>query len=301
MELRQLQHFVTVADAGGFSAAASQLKLAQSTLSRQIALLERDLGQRLLVRTGRGAALTEAGQALLAHARHMLETAGRARDELRELQASPLGRVTVGMPPRVALVLGAPLIRAFRERLPRAVISVSEALSIQLHEQLVAGRLDMALLFDPPSHPLLSYLPLWQESLVLVAPSRRAPLPQRLPLAALARYPMVLPSPPNAIRSVVDAALKARRIELPVLAEAGAVKTVLALVAQGVGCSIVPESALALIDEPGSVQHCRIGPPALRNRLVLAVPKAGPHTRLRRETAQLLQDLDLAAALRAKA
>ena len=292
MDLKQLQYFLAVVEAGGFSAGATALQLAQSSLSRQIALLETELGQRLLVRTGRGATPTEAGLALLPHARQMLDIARRARDELQEMDDSPSGRITVGMPPRVALGLSAPLIQAFRQRLPRAVVSVSEALSIQLHEQLVAGRLDMALLFDPPSSPLLHYQTLMQEPLILVAPARGARLPERLSLGGLARYPLVLPSPPNAIRSLVDVALKARHVEVTVLAEVGAVKTVLTLVAQGVGCTIVPASSLALLDDPASVRHCPIGPPAILSRLVLATPKAGPHTRLRRETVQLLQALD---------
>ena len=114
------------------------LNLAQPSLSRQIALLEADLGQRLLVRTGRGVAPTEAGDVLLVHARAMLDTAKRARDELRELHASPGGRVVVGMPPRVALGLSVPLVKRFRERFPRAVITLLEGLSLALREMLIA-------------------------------------------------------------------------------------------------------------------------------------------------------------------
>ena len=77
MELRQLQYFVTVVDAGSFSRGAAVLHLAQPSLSRQIALLEDDLGQRLLVRTGRGVTPTEAGDALLVHARAMLDISRR--------------------------------------------------------------------------------------------------------------------------------------------------------------------------------------------------------------------------------
>src|SRR5688500_18807169 len=102
MDLRQLHYFVSIVDAGSFSRAAAALNLAQPSLSRQVALLETDLGQRLLTRTGRGVAPTEAGEALLVHARAMLDIAQRARDELRELHASPGGRVVVGLPPRVA-------------------------------------------------------------------------------------------------------------------------------------------------------------------------------------------------------
>lgn len=290
MDLQQLEAFVHVVDAGGFSRAAVVLNRAQPTLSRQVAQLEASVGQRLLERTGRGAAPTEAGRLLLAHARTMLETARRARAELRELSDSPAGRIAVGLPPRLARAHGAELVQRFRARFPRAVIAVTEGLSLHLHEWLIAGRLELALLFDPPGSPLLDCRLLTREAMWLVAPPRGKPLPTRIGLAALADYPMVLPSAPNAIRSLVDAALRPRRIVLDVVAEVGAVQTVVALVTQGLGCTVLPESAL-LQAGGGALPRCHIGPPAIRNSLVLAQPKARAATRLTRETAELLAGL----------
>lgn len=291
MDLGKLRSFVAVVDTGSFSRAAAMLNLAQPSLSRQIAALEADLGQRLLERTGRGAAPTEAGTLLADHARALLERADRARTELRELQASPGGRVTVGLPPRVALGLSVPLVHAFRERFPRAVITVLEGLSMALRESLIAGRLDLALLFDPPPAPQIRCEPLLREPLLLVAPPGSR-LPPRVPLATLPQYPLVLPSAPNAIRALLDRALAPRGIVLHVAAEVGAVGTALALVARGEGCSVLPESALAA--HPGGIKlpQAPLGPPAIRNQLVLAMPVARPATRLVRETAQLLRTLD---------
>jgi LysR family nitrogen assimilation transcriptional regulator len=295
MDFKKLQYFVCVADSHSFSRAGATLKLAQPTLSRQIALFEEDLGHRLLVRTGRGVTLTEAGAALLAHARRMLDSAQRARDELHELNRSPPGRVSIGLPPRVALGLSARLVQRFRERFPRAVIAISEGQSPQLREALIGGQLDLAVLFDPPASPQLSYQPLLQEALVLVAPAKGLKLPSRVSLSALARYQMVLPGAPNAIRSLIDALLQPRQIELKVVAEVGAVQTVLSLVAQGIGCTILPEGALTL-GSPGLALQCsRIGPPAVHINMVLATPRAGPNTRLVRETEDLLKSMDYRA------
>lgn len=290
MDLKQLEYLVAVADAGSFSRAAIALNLSQPSLSRQIALLEADLGQRLLVRTGRGVLATEAGEALLVHAREMLNRAHSARAQLRDLHASPAGRIVVGLPPRVALGLGAPLIQGFRARFPRAVITVQEGLSLGLRESLIAARLDLALLFDPMPSPQLRYEPLMRERLLLVAPPGSR-LPARIGLAALAQYPMLLPSAPNAIRALVDSVLAPRGIALQIRAEVGAVSTVLTLVARGEGCSILPESALA----GRTLPHAPIGPPAIRNVLVLATPLAQPASRLTRETAQMLRELDFRA------
>jgi LysR family nitrogen assimilation transcriptional regulator len=291
MDLRQIEYFVNVAEAGSFSRAAAALNLAQPSLSRQVALLEKDLGQRLFVRTGRGVVATEAGEALLIHARAMLDTAARARSELRDMHASPSGRVVVGMPPRVAQTLSVPLIQRFRARFPRAVITVLEALSLSLRESLIAGRMDLALMFDPQPSPQLHYERLLRERLLLVAPSGTR-LPPRVSLAALAGYPMVLPSAPNAIRALLDSVLKPRGIDLQVLAEAGTVSTAVALVVRGAGCTVLPESALRANPAASSLPHAPIGPPAIRNTLVLATPRARPSTRLLRETAQMLRELD---------
>lgn len=291
MDLKHLESFVTLADNGSFSLAAAAFNVAQPSLSRQMALLEADLGQRLLVRTGRGVVLTPAGEALLAHARAMLESARRAREELRDMQTNPGGRVMVGMPPRVALGLSVPLVGAFREQFPKATITVVEGLSVSLRESLISGRLDLALLFDPLPAPQIKYEQLMHESLLLVAPPG-SHLPSRASLTSLANYPMVLPNPPNAIRRLVDMVLRPRGIELQVLAEVGAVQTVLALVLTGVGCTILPESALALSIDAMRLPRVPIGPPPLRNTLVLAVPLARPATRLTTETQRLLRELD---------
>jgi LysR family nitrogen assimilation transcriptional regulator len=194
------------------------------------------------------------------------------------------------MPPRVAVGLSVPLVQRLRERFPRAVISVIEGLSLSLREMLLGGRLDLALLFDPPASAQLAYQPLMRERLLLVAPNGTK-LPARVGLPALAAYPMVLPSAPNAIRSLVASALRPLGIELQVIAEVGAVPTTLALVSKGIGCTILPESALAGA-EGNALPRAVIGPPGIWNALVLAVPLARPATSLTRETAQLLRKLD---------
>jgi LysR family nitrogen assimilation transcriptional regulator len=84
------------------------------------------------------------------------------------------------------------------------------------------------------------------------------------------------------------------------LAEVGAVQTVLALVAEGVGCTIVPESALASSSVGEKLPRAPIGPPAIWNSLVLATPLARPGTLLTRETAQLLRQIDFRKGLPAR-
>lgn len=291
MDLKQLEYFVRVADSGGFSAAGSGLQLTQSALSRQIKLLEGELGHRLFTRTGRGIKTTQAGDVLLSHARAMLDAARLAKNELQDLQTYPSGRLVIGIPPRVALWVSPILIRAFRQQYPKAVLSISEGISIHLGEWLIAGRLDIALLYDPPASPQLSYQTLLQESLVLVLPAKWPSVPKQVSLDSLSGYPMILPSEPNAIRRLVDSKLAPRNIKLNLVAEVSAVQTVLALVSEGVGCALLPKSALALAPKSMSIQYRHVGPPTIRNRLVLAVAKAGPNTQLASGGIELIKSL----------
>lgn len=291
MDLRQLEYFVAVTEQGSFSRAAASLNLAQPSVSRQVALLEEELGQRLLERTGRGVTPTPAGHALLAHARVMLNAASQALSDLKEMHAEPVGRVVVGLPNRVAMGLSVALMKEFRQRFPNALLSIVEGLSLSLREGMIAGRIDLGLLFDPAPTPLLSYEQIMRERMMLVAPKAYR-LPAQVALAMLANFPLVLPGSHNPIRTLVDAVLLPRRIVLNVVAEVGAVHTALTVVEEGLACSILPDSALHLSRRPEEIQAAPIGPPAIRNQLVLAMPRARPATRLVAETAKLLRELD---------
>src|SRR5690606_21566050 len=96
MELRQLEHFVAVADERHFTRAAAKVHLAQSSLSSSIAALERELGTALLVRSSRKVELTEAGRALLPAARRSLEAARDGQDAVTAVRGVLRGRLRVG-------------------------------------------------------------------------------------------------------------------------------------------------------------------------------------------------------------
>lgn len=293
MDLKQLEYFIAVVEKGSFSKAAIYLSLAQPSISRKIALLEDELGQRLLERTGRGVRPTEAGQALLSHAKLMIDTAATATFQIKEMSTAVSGKVIVGLPHRVAEGLCVPLVQEFRKRMPHAMISVVEGLSVSLRDGLINGRIDLAVLFDPPPTPLLSYEKLMREKLILIAPDHY-PLKSQISLAELANFPMILPGQSNPIRNLVDAVLLPQNICLNIIAEVGAVYTALKLVESGIGCSILPESALKH-KHTSNLRFAQIGPPVMRNLLVLATPKSRPTNRLHQETAKLLRELDFRA------
>lgn len=97
MELRQLEYFVAVVDEANFTRAAERLHVAQPGVSAQIKRLERELGQELLDRSGRTVRPTEAGRAVLPHARAALASVHSARDVVDALNGLVRGSVSVGM------------------------------------------------------------------------------------------------------------------------------------------------------------------------------------------------------------
>ena len=158
MDLKQLEYFVHVAELGSFTRASSFLSVAQPALSRQVRTLEVELRQPLLERNGRGVTLTEAGKRLLAHGRGILQQVERAQLDLEDHRGAATGRLAIGMPPSVSRTLTGPLVKAFRERFPKATLSVVDGLSNYMMEWLAIGRLDCAVVYNVTPSPTVDLL-----------------------------------------------------------------------------------------------------------------------------------------------
>jgi LysR family nitrogen assimilation transcriptional regulator len=292
MDLKQLGYFVRVAELESFTRAAAALGVAQPALSRQVRLLEVELRQSLLVRNGRGAVPTEAGKLLLEHARGILHQVERAREELGRVRGALAGRVAVGLPPTIARLLTVPLIHAFREVMPQASLSISEALSTPMQESLVSGRLDIALLYNASSGPDTELTPLLEEDLYLVQarPARRSsPNREVVSLRDLAKSPLVIPSRPNAIRMQVEGALAAQGLRPTIAMEVDGVAAILELVAGGGVSAILSANAVQTSGRPSAFSMRPIGSPRLRSRLSMAVSTHRPTTLTQKATQELIR------------
>ena len=288
MDFVRLQYFMAVAQAQSYSKAAAALNLSQPTLSRQVQLLEAELGQPLLERHGRGVRLTESGKAMLAHGRSISAAVDAAKADMAARLQSPRGKVRLGLPPLVASLVTPDVVQQFLQACPDASIIVEESLSIRLREWLLADRLDVAVLFDPSPTPQLLTEPLAREPLVLIS---TRPLPERVKVAQLVDYPLVLPSRPQALRMIFDDAVEDQQLPLRIVAEVDSIKMVLSLVARNVGCSVVPASAVKTWPGSAPVFTAQVSHPVIRNRIVLATPAARPHTRLVKAVHGILKPL----------
>ena len=294
MDLKQLEYFVRVAELGSFTRAAQVLGVAQPALSRQVRLLEVELRQNLLTRNGRGATPTEAGQVLLEHGRGILHQVERAREELGRVRSGLSGRVALGLPPSVARMLAVPLTRAFRERLPDAQLSISEGLSTAMQENLLNGRLDIAVLYNPSPMAGIELRPLLTEELLLVQPRPPGlpedPPPPALPLREIAAMPLVIPSRPNAIRMHVESEMAAIGCRPQIALEIDGVSAILDLVADGAGVALLSRNAVMRSVRPSAFALRAVCEPALRIGLTSAISAIRPSTLTQQATLELLHD-----------
>ena len=300
VNLRQIEYFLRVAESGSFTRASVDLGITQPSLSRQIRLLEVELRQSLLHRNGRGVELTPAGQCFLEHGQTVVQAVERALGALGELRADPRGRVVVGLPSRVARVLTTSLVRSFRREFPHASITIAEGLSTVLHEWLMLGRVDIALLFDPPRSGDLDIELLHTEELVLVGPqSMRGSRPaggNAIPLKQLRKYPLILPRVPNATRSVLGAAVAQAGFQLDVSTEVDTVQNILELVAGRMGYAVLPHGAVRNTGS-GSFRVTRIHSPVLEQHLYLALSRRHSQNRLAGEVGRLVRNSGLSELL----
>jgi LysR family nitrogen assimilation transcriptional regulator len=298
MNLKQLEYFVTVADVGGFSRAARLIGIAQPALSRQVRSLEVELRQNLLLRNGRGVVPTEAGRRLLAHARGIVQQVERARQEVHDLKGAPIGQVVVGLPPTLARLLTAPIVRDFRQRFPRAELSIVEGLSATIQEWVQVGRVDIGVVYDRPYSPAIELSPLFEEALCLIGPRTARREPDTVPLRDLARYPLIMPTRPHAIRMLVEARLASLGRRASVTLEIDAIAAILELVAEGFGYAVLSRRALP-DGEAGAKLHARaIVRPALKSPLAIAVSAQRPSTPLQAAAIDRIRALASAALAR---
>ncbi len=247
VDLKQIAYFVQIADLGSFTRAASVLRIAQPALSRQVRSLEVELRQPLFDRNGRGVTLTPAGTRLLAHGRGILQQVERARQDLEDQRGAASGLLSIGLPPSISRTLTAPLVETFRERFPRATLSVVEGLSTYTLEWLAQGRIDCAVVYNAVPSAAVDLQPVLQDRLHLLSarPNRAGALVGRpVTLAQLAERDLVIPSRPHAIRMRVETVMAEAGLRPRVALEIESVSAMLDLVQRHALHAVLPLNAV---------------------------------------------------------
>lgn len=292
MNLKQLEYFISVAELGSFSKAALVLEVAQPALSRQVRALETELRETLLLRTGRGVGMTEAGRRLYEHGVGIVQLVARAREDIEARRGEPLGRITVGLPPSIGRRLTLPLIDAFRRDLPRARLSIVEGLTAHLAEWIATGRVDLGLLYNPEPQPALEVTPLLDEPLCLVSPATtRRRRRGELPLRELADYPLIVPERSHTLRKLLDSQAALEGVKLQIAFEVSSVPAIIDLVCAGYGHAVLTGSGVLASARSAELSVRPLTEPRLVSRLCLAAPASRRPSPLALHAMRLLPEL----------
>jgi LysR family transcriptional regulator, nitrogen assimilation regulatory protein len=283
MDVGQLRTLVHVAELGSLSKASDRLHIAQPALSRQIRLLEEELGARLFDRHGRGMVITDIGREVLAHALRVLGEMEQIRASVADLNASLQGTVAIGMPPTVAEIITAPLARLFRDKHPQVVPRFVPAFTGYLLDWLQRGEVDVAVLYDPQPSRTLKIKPLLLENLFLIGPAEADLVQIRaVPFQKLAGEKMLLPSARHGLRAIVDRCAEEAGISFCVALEADSLSTLKDLVKTGFGLTILPLAPIHEDIAAGRLKAAPLVDPTPTRRLILAYPGDRPISRLTR-------------------
>jgi LysR family transcriptional regulator, transcriptional activator of the cysJI operon len=170
MELRQLRTFVAVAELRHFARAASLCNLSQPAVSHQIALLEQELGAKLLNRAARRVSLTVAGEVFLEEARRILGAVDRAHERMQEVARGAVGRIRLGATPTPGLYLLPPLLAKYRVEHETYDLRLEIGSVHEIAERVARNDLDMAIVAGPLPSGELQARGLAHDELVIVGP-----------------------------------------------------------------------------------------------------------------------------------
>ena len=244
MDTQNLKAFLLVAETGSFSLAAEKLHLTQPAVSKRIALLEEQLGTGLFDRIGRNVSLTEAGNALLPHARAVQLELEAARQSVRDLSGTIAGQLRLATSHHIGLHRLPPVLSAFSKAYPAVQIDIDFMDSEQAYELIMQGKVELAIVtLAPVREPSVVTLPVWRDPLDFMV-ARHHPLAQisHLDLQDLALHPAILPGLNTYTGQIVARLFDRHQLSLQVSMATNYLETIRMMASVGLGWTVLPRS-----------------------------------------------------------
>jgi DNA-binding transcriptional LysR family regulator len=259
VDLRQLEILQAIAETGSFTACGRKLHVSQSAISRQILLLEEELGEPLFLRVGRQVRMTAAAESLVQLGQRVFldvrETVGAITDRTRELRGTL--RLSGGM--TVCLYVFPPLLKHLRRVHPHLDVRLTVTLAGRSVQEIRGGRVDAGLLTLPVEETDLVTVPALREELLLIAsPTHHLAKRRKVQARDLAGLPFVLFEVGSATRKVIDNFFASQTIEPTIVMDTENVEIIKAMVKTGLGVGIVPYQAVAREVKAGQLFCSRI-------------------------------------------
>jgi len=246
MDLRQLEMFRAVAEQGTFTRAAERLHISQSAVSRQVQILEEELGGVLLHRSAKGVTLTPAGELVL-HMTHRIEREMQdALAQVSQTHTLQRGVLHLGGGMTVCIYILPRLLKKYRRLHPGVDFHVTTGLTEKILELIRAHEVDVGLLTLPIVAKDLETVPVLREEMVVVtAPGHPLSRERTVDPKSLARFPLILYEAGSNTRKVLDQFFLEEEVPVEVAMETENVEIIKAMVASGLGVTIVPYTPVA--------------------------------------------------------
>jgi DNA-binding transcriptional LysR family regulator len=274
MELRQLKYFVAVAEERNFTRAAARLHITQPPLSVQIRHLEEEVGTPLLVREGRGVALTEAGRVFLEQARQSIAYANRAVMLAKKAANGEIGHLSIGHNGPAELLVLPFIVPAFTERWPNVQLDFQIPGTPKIVERVRQSELDLGFVWQPVPTDEFEVQNLLDIPFVAVLPSsHRLAAAQRISVKDLSEEPLLLYSRAQDIEffhQVEQLFLNAGAV-MNVVYEFETLLSIINFVAMGRGCSLLPD--YTLLNRMDGIVHKPMKPPNIVKTMAIIKKK----------------------------
>jgi DNA-binding transcriptional LysR family regulator len=267
MDLHQLRVFQAAIQTGGFTRAAEQLHLSQSTVSQHIKLLEEELGCSLFLRVGKRVLVTEAGRVLLQYTERIFRDLKNAEMAVKELNALKRGTVRLGVGPTTLTYRLPPVLRDYILRFPQIELIVLSGNTEFLLDALRSQHLDLAIVMSTAPQPGLSIRPLGREEMVIVLNSKHPLARERtLEPSDLASLRFILYEKHTAMQNLIDRYFESLDVIPRITMEVENNEAIKSLVRAGLGASILPLCAVAGEPLDGQLKVLRVtGKPLMRD------------------------------------
>lgn len=240
MDFGQVEAFVQVAAHRSFSRAAEALQLTQPSITARIQSLERDLGEELFERGGRGVRLTDAGLAFLAYAERILQTLREARDAVDEVSNGELGWLRLGSALTISTYVLPKILHVFRSQHPKANVSIRTGRSEQVLDMLLADEAQVGLVRSL-THPEVEAVHLYDDEIVLVVnPEHPFAAAGKATVQAAAGQPIVLFDRASSYFGLIQSFFRQAGVVPNVAMELDSLEATKRMVEQGLGTALVP-------------------------------------------------------------
>ena len=244
MDINALKTFIQVAESGSFSKAAIDLHITQPAVSKRIAMLESQFGQRLIDRIGRKIALTQAGKTLLPHARTTIIQFEDTRRSLDNLSGEVTGTFNLGISHHLGLHRLPPILKAFARQYPNVTLDIHFLDSEVAYEGVLHGSIELGLItLTQDVSDKVNALPVWNDPLKFVV-SADHPLATKpaINLLDVSRHNAILPQIETFTGALVKKLFDERSLPLNASSSTNYLETIKKMVSIGLGWSVLPET-----------------------------------------------------------